>query len=68
MAVKRIEVFKGLTTVCDCRLYSDDFRKLFQLPIRKGKILSLKLVGQTINVRFEIPGYKYIDHKLTGGK
>lgn len=64
----KVEVYQSITTVHNCRLYSDDIRTLFKLPRRKGKIVSIELVGQTIHANFEVERHRYINHKLTGGK
>jgi hypothetical protein len=68
MAGKLIEVSWHSTIQQDCRLYSDALRKLFGLPKRLGRIVSVSLDGQTVHVYFESTRYKFINHKLTGGK
>lgn len=67
MVGKRISVYQSMETIHTCRLYDEDVRKLFGLPARKGKIISVELQSGRILVRFEITKHKYINHKL-GGK
>jgi hypothetical protein len=68
MRGKRIETYQSVKTVHECRLYSDDYRRLFKLPLSKGKIVEVKLVGQTVIFTFEVDRYRSINFKLTGGK
>jgi hypothetical protein len=61
MPGKRIETYQSVKTVHDCRLYSDDYRKLFNLPLSKGEVTEVKLVGQTVIFTFEVDRHRYIN-------
>lgn len=67
MAGKTIDVYQGIKAVHSCRLHEEDFRKLFGLPRRKGRIVSAELHSGTVIIGFETDRHKVIQHKL-GGK
>jgi hypothetical protein len=64
----KIETYQSVKTVHECRLYSDDYRKLFKLPLSKGTLTAVGIVGQTIMLTFEVDRHRYINFKITGGK
>ena len=64
---RSVEVYQGIKTVHSCRLYSEDTRKLFALPLRKGKITGVSVDGETVIITFEVVRHKYLNLKL-GGK
>jgi len=68
MAGKKIETYQSIKTVHECRIYSGDIRKLFKLPLCKGKISKVALYGSTVMVTFEVDSHRCIKHQLTGGK
>ena len=62
-----VKVYQGIKTVHTCRLYSEDTRKLFALPLRKGKVTDVSVSGETVIITFEVVRHKYLNLKL-GGK
>lgn len=68
MAGKRVDIYQSIKTVHSCRLYSEDYRTLFNLPKKNGKCIAVRLDNHSIEFDFEVNSHKYINHKLTGGK
>lgn len=57
---KKVEGYRTATTTIELRLYEDELRKLFKLPLRKGKFTGATFNNNQLEINFVTANHKYI--------